>query len=203
MGTDQDHERRFSGGADRLRSAERLALMEVERVAELSCEGLVVEAMLDVGTGTGLFAEAFAALGVAATGIDANAELIAEARRLVRAGTFLVASAEKLPFADSSFDLVFFGLVLHETDDPLAALKEARRVARARVAILEWPYRDSSSGPPLAHRLKEEAIIELALEAGFPKVELVQLRNMDFYRLNASVPQGEAINRPSSSLLPQ
>ena len=33
------------------------------------------------------------------------------------------------------------GHVLHETDDPVAALVEARRAARLRVVVLEWPYR--------------------------------------------------------------
>jgi ubiquinone/menaquinone biosynthesis C-methylase UbiE len=182
---DHDHERRFQGGPDRLRSAERLALMEVPRVVALSREGLTVQAMLDVGTGTGLFAGAFAELGIAVTGIDVNAQLLASARELVHAGLFLEAPAELLPFPDLSFDLVFLGLVLHETDDALAALKEARRVSRARVAILEWPYREGPGGPPLEHRLKEEDIAGLARAAGFPKPETIHLLNLDLHRLDA------------------
>ena len=183
LNMDTDHERRFHGGADRLRSAERIALMEVSRVVELSCEGLTVKAMLDVGTGTGLFAEAFAALGIAVTGIDVNAELLAAADKLVSAGRFLEAPAESLPFPDRSFDLVFLGLVLHETDDSLAVLKEAYRVTRERVAILEWPYREGPSGPPLEHRLKPETIKGLARNVGFTKIEVINLLHMDFHRL--------------------
>lgn len=181
---DTDHERRFCGGADRLRSVERIALMDVTRVVGLSCEGLTVKAMLDVGTGTGLFAEAFAALGIAVTGIDVNAEFLAVAGKLVREGRFLEAPAESLPFPDRSFDSVFLGLVLHETDDPLAVLKEARRVTRERVAILEWPYNEGPNGPPLEHRLKSETITDLALEAGFPRLETVHMNHMDLYRLD-------------------
>ena len=156
--------------------------MEVSRVVELSCEGLTVKAMLDVGTGTGLFAEAFAALGIAVTGIDVNAELLAVAGKLVSAGRFLEAPAESLPFPDKSFDLVFLGLVLHETDDPLAVLKEARRVARHRAAILEWAYREEPHGPPLEHRLKPQTIADLARSAGYAKVETINLRHLDFHR---------------------
>ena len=185
MGTDHDHERRFHGGADRLRSAERLALMEVDRVVELSCEGLTAKAMLDVGTGTGVFAEAFAKRGIAVTGIDVNAQLLDVARELVPAARFVEASAENLPFSDLSFDLVFLGLVLHETDDALAALKEARRVTRDRVSILEWPYREGPNGPPLEHRLKEETVAALAGEAGFRRVETIHLLHMVLYRLSA------------------
>jgi ubiquinone/menaquinone biosynthesis C-methylase UbiE len=185
MGNDHEHERRSQGGADRLRSAERVALLEIPRVAELSREGLKVLETLDVGSGSGLFAEAFAALGSAVTGVDVNAQLLATARGFVPSGTFLEATAESLPFPDGSFDLVFLGLVLHETDDPLTALREARRVTRHRVCVLEWPYDEGPHGPPLAHRLKEEAFAVLALQAGFSKLETIRLRHLVFYRLDA------------------
>jgi ubiquinone/menaquinone biosynthesis C-methylase UbiE len=185
MNTDHDHERRFHGGPQRLRAPERLDLMELPRVTALSTEGLSVREMLDVGTGTGVFAEAFAALGIAVTGIDVNAELLVVARGLVPSSRFLEAPAEKLPFPDRSFDLVFLGLVLHETDDPLAALKESHRVARHRVAILEWAYRDEPLGPPLEHRMKPETIAALAASAGFPKVGTVHLDHLDYFRLTA------------------
>lgn len=183
MDTNHEHERRFHGGADRLRAPERLALMELPRVADLSTEGLSVRELLDIGTGTGVFAEAFAAKGIAVTGIDVNAQLLELARAHAPSGRFLEAPAEKLPFPDRSFDLVFFGLVLHETDDPAAALEEARRVARHRVAVLEWSYREEPQGPPLAHRMSEETIEDLALEAGFSGLEYINLRQLAFYRL--------------------
>lgn len=177
------HERRFQGEADRLRAPDRLARMEVPRVVALSIEGIIVESALDVGTGTGVFAEAFAAAGLAVTGIDVNADLLAVARQAVPTAQFKQAPVEKIPFADQSFDLAFLGHVLHEADDPLAALKAAYRVARSRVAILEWPYRQEEKGPPLEHRLKPEIIVDLARQAGFQNVETIHLEHMDFYRL--------------------
>ncbi len=89
---------------------------------------------------------------------------------------------EQLPFPDRAFDLTFMGLVLHEADDALQALQEARRVTQQRVAILEWPYREEPKGPPLAHRLKPETIQALATQAGYRAVELIHLQNMDLYR---------------------
>src|SRR5512135_3338113 len=136
------HDRRFQGGPDRLRAPERVELLEVSRVAALSVEGLTVNSMLDVGTGTGIFAEAFAASGIEVTGVDVNAELLAIARQQVPSGQFQVAPMEQLPFPDRSFDLVFLGHVLHEADNFVTALQGARRVARMRVAVLEWPYRE-------------------------------------------------------------
>ena len=151
----------------------------------LSLEGLAVESVLDVGTGTGIFAEAFANNGLVVTGIDTNAELLLHAREYAPGARFEEAPAEQLPFDDGAFDLVFLGHVLHETDDPLAALREARRVGRQRVAILEWPYREQPFGPPLAHRIAPATVLDLATRAGFSQVEHIELDQMDFYRLAA------------------
>ncbi len=62
------HDRRFQGQADRLRTPDRLVRMEVPRVAALSIDGITVESVLDIGTGTGAFAEAFAAQGAVTSG---------------------------------------------------------------------------------------------------------------------------------------
>jgi ubiquinone/menaquinone biosynthesis C-methylase UbiE len=176
------HERRFHGGAQRLRAPERVALLETARVVHLSREGLALESVLDVGTGTGVFAEAFARESLRATGVDADRELLVHARHFVPDARFLEAVAENLPFEDRTFDLVFLGHVLHETDDPVRALAEARRVARRRVVVLEWPYKAEEMGPPLEHRLSPARVQELARAAGFDSMERIALAHMDFYR---------------------
>ena len=89
--------------------------------------------------------------------------------------------AEKLPFEDASFDLVYLGHVLHETDDRHAALAEARRVARLRVAVLEWPHVDEEQGPPLGHRLLPAELLSLAKETGFGEVTSYTLQHMQLY----------------------
>ncbi|HEY9594188.1 MAG TPA: methyltransferase domain-containing protein, partial [Spirochaetia bacterium] len=128
------HERRFQADGSRLRDPERLALMEVPRVVRLTMQGVAAASVLDVGTGTGVWAEAFAAEGLSVSGIDPNPGLLAAAREAVPSATFVAGTAERLPFADGSFDIVFLGHVLHEADDRMAALREARRVAAKRVA---------------------------------------------------------------------
>ncbi len=175
------NDRIFSGGADRLRAPERVALLEVDRVTGLCLDGLDVRTALDVGTGSGIFAESLAARGLAVAGIDRNPEMVTAARQYVPNGDFREGVAEAIPFSDESFDLVFMGLVLHETDEALGALKEAHRVAIKRVAVLEWPYVEGEKGPPLAHRLKPETVSELANQAGFKQVERVPLQNLDLY----------------------
>jgi ubiquinone/menaquinone biosynthesis C-methylase UbiE len=178
-----EHERRFPLGAERLRTPERLAVMEIERVILLCREGVQISSALDVGTGTGVFAEAFSGASMRVAGIDPNAGFLDVARHLVPQAEFTEGLAEKLPFADGSFDLVFLGQVLHETDDPAEALREACRVALKRVALLEWPYRAEELGPPLAHRMEPSRIMELAKNAGFRSMEKIELARLDFYRM--------------------
>ena len=49
---------------------------EIERVIDLSLEGIEVENVLDVGTGTALFAESFLRKNLKVSGIDINPEMI-------------------------------------------------------------------------------------------------------------------------------
>jgi ubiquinone/menaquinone biosynthesis C-methylase UbiE len=160
-----------------------LALLEVDRVVRLSLEGLSVGSVLDVGTGTGIFAEAFTRLGMRATGIDTDEAMLATAQHHVPEAVFSQAPAEAIPFEVGAFDLVFLGHVLHETDSQLDALREARRVARQRVTVLEWPYQLQAYGPPLRCRLRPQAVEQMAAEAGYGSVETIRLNPLDFYRL--------------------
>jgi len=177
-------DRRFHGEMERLRSPERIELLEVERVVLLSLEGTAVKTVLDVGSGTGVFAEAFLRTGLDVIGIDANPEMVTAARRFVPRGIIQRALAEELTFRNGSIDLVFLGLVLHETTDPFKALAEARRVARQRVVVLEWPYMDETQGPPREERMASATIMALIRKAGFIKAEKLPLRHMEFYRLS-------------------
>jgi ubiquinone/menaquinone biosynthesis C-methylase UbiE len=177
------HEKRFNGKVERLRAPERVARLEVERVVSLCLEAADLRSVLDVGVGSGLFAEAFAHHGLEVAGVDVNPQMITAARQFVPDGDFRESTAEELPYPDASFDLVFFGLVLHESDEPLKVLQEAQRVSRQRICILEWSYQEGEFGPPLAHRLNPTEIANLARQAGFANLESIPLTQLAFYRL--------------------
>lgn len=177
------HEKRFEGDIARLRNPERIARLEVERVVTLCLEGVQIKSVLDVGTGTGLFAEAFAKRGLAVSGVDVNPEMLPVARAYVPDGDFRESTAEALPFADATFDMVFMGLLLHESDEQLQVLSEARRVARMRTGILEWAYREEDFGAPLEYRLAPDILEDLAKEAGFRELEAIPLTKLVLYRL--------------------
>jgi ubiquinone/menaquinone biosynthesis C-methylase UbiE len=178
------HERRFHREIERLRDPDRIARLEVSRVIDLSLEGLPdLQTLLDVGTGSGVFAEKFASRGLKVTGLDVNPEMLPAAQQYVPEGIFQEGVAENLPFSPGSFDMVFMGLLLHETDDPLQALKEAYKVASKRVAILEWPDEEQPFGPPREDRLSSETLTDLAIQAAFKRVEMIPLEYLIFYRL--------------------
>jgi SAM-dependent methyltransferase len=178
------HEKQFDGAVERLRAPERVARLEVERVVDLCLQPGSFKSVLDVGVGSGLFAEAFSQRGLTVAGVDINPQMLPAVRQYVPEGEFRESTAEALPYPDASFDLVFMGLLLHESDEPLKALQEARRVARRQVCILEWPYLDGEFGPPLAHRLKPADIAEMARQADFARSESIPLTNLMFYRLS-------------------
>ncbi|MDD5673663.1 MAG: class I SAM-dependent methyltransferase [Chitinivibrionales bacterium] len=180
------NEKTYNHGLERLRDPARLDLLEVERVVGLAMEGFPPcgVTVLDVGCGSGVFAECFTKRTCCVAGIDINEEMVKEASRIVPAGDFRIGSAEKIPFEARTFDIVFFGLVLHETDDLVQALTEARRVTRKRVVALEWPYKESEKGPPLAHRLEGKTIEAGAKKAGMQKIDTITLKELALYRMD-------------------
>ena len=178
----EHHGHRFQN-VERLRSAERLERLEVDRVVDLVLEGHPIGSAIDIGTGSGIFAEAFSRRGLDVTGIDVNPEMLEAAAGFVPNGHFREAIAEAIPYPDESFDLVFMGLVLHETDDLLKALQEAFRVSKDRVAVLEWPYEPQDFGPGLDERLQPEMIEVLAKQTGFARVKTIPLKTLVLYRL--------------------
>lgn len=175
------HERRFNDAIERLRRPERIALLEVERVLDLILKDIDVRSVLDAGTGSGIFAEAFVQRGLIVKGIDPNPEMLKAASEFVPLATFQEGTIEAIPFDDKSFDLVFLGHVLHEADDMLKALTETKRCAIQRVAALEWPHAIEEIGPPINHRLNPDDVEVMAKKAGFAHVDIHKLDHMILY----------------------
>jgi ubiquinone/menaquinone biosynthesis C-methylase UbiE len=167
--------------SDRLRNPERLARLEIERVVGLCLQDSNIGSVLDVGTGTGVFAEAFAAKKLAVTGVDIQESMLEGARRQVPVARFLLAHSEDLPFEEGAFDLVFMGLVLHETENAERTMGEAFRVCSRRTAVLEWPREEQPFGPPVSDRLDERAVREFGKKAGFSSIRTVPLAQLVLY----------------------
>ena len=174
--------KKFQAGIEKLRSPKRLELLEVERVVELSIEGINAKSVLDIGTGSGLFAEAFMPFVDQVVGIDTNTEMLSVAKEYVPTAEFREGTADSIPSTDNEFDVVFLGHVLHESNSPLTVLLETKRTAKKRVVVLEWPYQNEKTGPPIEERMKSDELSKLAQEAGFNGIEIIPLSHMMLYR---------------------
>lgn len=175
------NDRVYNNGVDRLRSSERVDRLEVDRVVDLCLDHNQIKSVLDVGTGSGLFAEAFAKRNIKIAGVDLNPDMLDAAKKHLPDTKFKIAVAEDLPFEDNSFDLVFMGVLLHEVNNFTKALQEAKRVAAKQVSVLEWKYAVEDFGPPIEHRLSEEFLRQLSDNVGFSKIEVVPLNNLVLY----------------------
>ena len=103
--------------------------------------------VLEIGVGMGADYLEWLKAGAVVSGVDISAVSIEKARqRCLRAGyqpDLRVADAEKLPFDDNSFDIVYSYGVMHHSADTARCVREAWRVLRpdgqARIMIYHHP----------------------------------------------------------------
>jgi ubiquinone/menaquinone biosynthesis C-methylase UbiE len=92
------------------------------------------KSVLEVGCGNGADGVMFALNGAIYTGVDLAPSAVAATRRhfelLGLQGSFQVENAERLSFADESFDVVYSYGVLHHTPNPTRAIGEVYRVLK-------------------------------------------------------------------------
>jgi ubiquinone/menaquinone biosynthesis C-methylase UbiE len=90
--------------------------------------------VLEIGCGLGTDGAQFAKAGADYTGVDLTGAAVELSRKHFELfnlpGNFETADAEKLDFADESFDLVYSHGVLHHTPDTAKAIREIHRVLR-------------------------------------------------------------------------
>jgi ubiquinone/menaquinone biosynthesis C-methylase UbiE len=93
------------------------------------------QSLLEVGCGTGHFTRWFAARGGVVVGADPSPGMLAAASTANGGCCYVRATAEALPFADASIDIVAFITTLEFVALPTRALREAARVARSGVVL--------------------------------------------------------------------
>jgi len=87
--------------------------------------------VLDVGSGTGYFAEQMSTCGAATVCVDiARENLISLRQRLKNKLVLISARAEQLPLSNESFDKIIFSEVLEHIEADSGVLKELARVLR-------------------------------------------------------------------------
>jgi demethylmenaquinone methyltransferase / 2-methoxy-6-polyprenyl-1,4-benzoquinol methylase len=100
------------------------------------------EKVLDLATGTGTSSEPFAARGAVVVPCDFSLGMLAVGKRARPALPFTAGDATRLPFADGTFDAVTISFGLRNVVDPLAGLREMRRVTRpgGRLVVCEFSH---------------------------------------------------------------
>jgi ubiquinone/menaquinone biosynthesis C-methylase UbiE len=130
-------------------------------------DALAGKDVLDAGCGSGIATQMLAEAGANVTAIDLTDWAVATTRRRLDAfglrGDVRQADAERLPFGDASFDLVFSWGVIHHSSDMDRALGELVRVCRPggqlvlmvyhRRSLFFAVYRAFQRFLPLARRL--------------------------------------------------
>jgi SAM-dependent methyltransferase len=153
--------------------------------------------VLDVGCGPGaLTTELVRRLGAGnVVAVDPSEPFVVAARERLPGVDVRLAPAERLPFDDAVFDAALAQLVVHFMDDPLAGLREMRRVTRPGGVVAACVWDHAGERGPLslfwraARSLEAETIDESRLagarrghlhdllqEAGLREVEGGELR---------------------------
>lgn len=105
--------------------------------------------LLEVGCGSGTFLRSVRNDILRLVGVDPDVEAV-DALTLEGLEAS-VSEAESLPFRDQEFDVVAFSFVPHHCRDWTVALKEAMRVARHSVEILDVWFDDTIPDQRIAH----------------------------------------------------
>ncbi|HXJ83312.1 MAG TPA: methyltransferase domain-containing protein [Candidatus Methylomirabilis sp.] len=138
------------------------------------------DTVLDVACGGGLVVCAFARVVRHATGIDLTPAMIERARTLQQERgltnvTWQVGDVLPLPCADRSFSIVTSRFAFHHFLDPVAVLREMKRVCvpGGRVAVVDT---DASADPVKAAAFNRmEKLRDPSHVRAMPRAELIQL----------------------------
>ncbi len=143
------------------------------------------DVIVEIGAGTGLFAEKFSELAPDATvyAVDMAPEMIAwmsehragaaskdgHAPRLVPT----LSTETSVPLPDSGADLVVMLNVHHELADPAGTYAEAFRLLRpdGQLLVVDWAARETPKGPPQAIRASVAALTASLAVSGFSGIE--------------------------------
>jgi ubiquinone/menaquinone biosynthesis C-methylase UbiE len=137
---------------------------------------------VDMGCGDGYFAIPAARIAgprgkVYANDIDAGAigRLREQAAKEGLDNLFTeVKASEETVICEGCADIVFFGINLHDFEDPVRVLRNAKKMLRSsgRLVDLDWMEQPMSFGPPPGKRFSVEKARNLIVSAGFSIVSV-------------------------------
>lgn len=162
---------------ERLNDPKRLELLELSTICchfELQKDITLVE----IGTGTAIFAEAFLNLLSEARcyALDIVPEMlewIRNNRETYKSGRLIpqIMEESKTPLENNIADFLFMISLHHELDEPVELLKDARRILKSggQILIADW-RKDAVDGPPVHHRIESSLAVSHLEAAGFDDI---------------------------------
>jgi ubiquinone/menaquinone biosynthesis C-methylase UbiE len=126
-------------------------------------EGGPEDTVLDVACGPGLLVCAFARVVKHATGVDMTPAMLEQARKLQQEKgltnvTWQPGNVYSLPFPQAQFSIVSSRFAFHHLQDPLAALKEMKRVCKpgGRIVVADMsPVQAKAAALNAAEKLRD------------------------------------------------
>lgn len=117
------------------------------------------DSILDVATGTGFLAAAFCDAGARVLATDLTAPMLEQARLKVEHrdnAAFALADVERLPFSETTFDVISCRVAFHHFPHPLVALKEMARVCKlgGRVVIMDVISEENAAKSKYQNRME-------------------------------------------------
>jgi ubiquinone/menaquinone biosynthesis C-methylase UbiE len=93
---------------------------------------------------------------------------LAEAEGLENVETIVGRAEETIP-CEGCADIVFFGIVLHDFQDPYKVLDNARRMLKPSGILvnLDWKKEEMDIGPPVSIRFDEKTASDMISSQGF------------------------------------
>ena len=165
---------------------------------------------LDVGCGSGMAAQMAAARGAEVSGVDAADAMLSIARSRVPTGDFHQGDLEALPFADETFDVVTGFNSLQYAGNPVAALREAGRVAKRGGLVVVMTFGDPDdmevvalltalkallppppAGAPGPFALSDKTVLRrFAIDAGLEPIEVFDVDSPWIYADESAAMRG-------------
>jgi ubiquinone/menaquinone biosynthesis C-methylase UbiE len=96
--------------------------------------------------------------------------------------------AEDLKLCDVCADVIFFGIVLHDFQDPLKVLANAHAMLKptGRLVNLDWKKEPMEFGPPLHIRFSQEKATQFIEASGF-KIQTTKASGLYHYIISANL----------------
>lgn len=162
------------------------------------------KAVLDLGCGEGRYSRTLKDKGAIVTGIDPVPQFIEHARSRDCESKYVQASAEALPFADGSFDIVLSYLSVIDIPDLKAAASEITRVLRdggkliivtiSNLASTTTGWVKDDKGQK-THRKVDRYMEEFALDLEWRDIKIINYHRPLSYTLGLFLDQGFVLTR--------